>query len=71
MRTSREVIRPYITQHPNHKFAITESELGVWIETENRFIPFASLTILGHWVYMPQEILVNGKRIARDWIEVQ
>jgi hypothetical protein len=70
MQTAQEVIKPYIAQHPEHKFAFTDSELGVWIESESRFVPFASLTITGHWVYMPNDILVNGERITRNWIAI-
>jgi hypothetical protein len=70
MRTAMEVIKPYVEQHPENKFAVTDSMLGVWIESEQRFAPFAAATLTGQWVYMPTEILVNGKRIDRNWIAV-
>lgn len=67
--TARAAIQPYLTQHPEYKYAITENALGVWIESERRYVPFAGLTLTGTWVYMP-EILINNQKIIRNWIEL-
>ena len=71
MKQASEVIKPFMEQHPDKKFAITPTTLGCWAESEQRYIPFATQTICGDWVFMPYEILANGQRIKYSWSELQ
>lgn len=70
MKPASEIIKAYQVQHPDKRFAITPNVLGVWIDSENQYIPFASCTLTGEWVYMPLDILVDGHKIERNWIPV-
>ena len=54
-------------QHPDIKFAVTDSVLGFWSTEQEKFIPFARLTITGKWYFVDRDILVNGKPIERKW----
>ncbi len=53
--------------NPGTRFAQTDNMIGVW--TEDRYVPCASLTLMGKWVLVPSEILVGGKRVERNWTE--
>lgn len=47
-----------------------KGEVGLWCESLQRFYALACLAITGEWVRMPYEILVDGKPLPRQWIEV-
>jgi hypothetical protein len=68
--TALDVLKPYQEQHPDKKFATTDNCLGVWIESDKRFVAFASLGLDSKWYYMPFDILADGKPIKRNWIPV-
>ena len=70
MTPASEVIKRYQAQHPDKRFAITETVLGVWIESEQQYVPFASAALTGEWYYMPLDILIDGHKIDRNWIAV-
>jgi hypothetical protein len=65
-----EVIKGYQAKNPDKKFAITDSVLGVWIEAEKQYVPFASKVLTGEWYHMPMYVLIDGHKIGRNWIPV-
>lgn len=67
MKPAEEVIKPYLKQYPELRFAVTDCTLGFWSNDQERFVPFASLALTGEWFFLPWEILVNGERIKRNW----
>ena len=69
MTDSQTILTQIRAANPTLQFARTESEIGVWSETDGRFIPCVALTLPGEWVKVPFEILVNGQRIERNWTE--
>ncbi len=66
-KSALEVIALFQAKYPDEIFAVTDSALGVWVGSEGRFVPFAALTITGEWIWMPFEVLADGKRIERKW----
>ncbi len=68
--TAQEVIKPFQALYPMWRYASTDREIGVWIDSAGRFVPFAYLTITGDWVFMDYDILVNGQFAVRDWKEM-
>ena len=70
MKPASEVIKPFVSQHPEMEFAITINTLGARLDPNKPFTAFAQLTLTGKWVFMPFEILVNSQSIQRNWIPI-
>ena len=69
--TALEIISKIRSAHPEMRLAVSAkgTEIGLW-EREYGFYPYIAQTIVGGWVWVARDYLVNGQKIERNWKEV-
>mgnify|MGYP001574839365 CR=1 FL=1 len=69
--TGAEMLAMARAGRPNVRYALNAkgNAIGGWSEAHGRFVTVACLTLLGMWVTMPYELLINGKPIENTWNE--
>jgi hypothetical protein len=61
--------------NPTKRFAVSANNdhVGYFCDERKRFVPVVSYAISGNWIFLGPhglEILVNGERPPREWVEV-